>query len=817
MTRIARGLITAAIVFGMTARGAAAAQGAEPSEPLLKSGGLEEIVVTARRHEEDISKVPVSVSAFTQENMDQKGVRDISDLIRFTPGISVDTTGLNTVSIRGIASSGGAGTTGIYIDDTPIQMRALSFNPDDTLPRTFDLERVEVLRGPQGTLFGAGSEGGTVRYILAQPSLSSSSTYARTEVAYTQHGAPSYEAGIAQGTPVIEGVLGLRAGAWFRRDGGWIDRVDPFSGRPVDKNANHVDTTVLRLAAVWRPAGNVTVTPGVIYQNSQRHDVSTYWAAYSDVGNGQFNNAFPERNPVPDRYYLPSMKVEVDLGHTSFFSNTSYYNRREKTGYSGTAYNLGYYQLFGFPDAALGLGIYAPYLDPSVYPLIDYRGIHLPSTLQSYRSPATVTNLQDSLTQEFRLQSQDPSDRWRWTVGAFYSRNLQTSIVEQYDPQANTLLDGLYGKSVIDLFGVPLLPNGDSYYSKYDSTEWQLAGFGDISYSINARLQLTVGARISRTSFRVNEFADGPQNFGASTGAASQSETPVTPKVSLSYQADPKNLIYATYAKGFRPGGGNPELPPFCDSGVSEFGYANGQAPRTYNSDSTQSYEIGSKNSLGNSFRLAASVFYIKWNGIQQSLFVPTCGYQFTDNLGSAVSKGFDLQAEAVLGSHLTMDGSVGYTNARFVADSRGALVMAGDAISGAGAGGNPGTIPPWTIALGAQYNAPDRLGGLYTRIDYTYKSRNPWLSPLQDPRSSQYAPYTYTLPATQVVTLRAGLRMGDWSISFFVENLLDSHTTAGYSYFGVNPFDPVQPSSPAYDNHTFRPRTFGLTATFRK
>ena len=817
MTRIAAGLIIPALVLGISVTGAGLAQNSEQAQPKPGSVGLEEVVVTARRHEEDINKVPVSVSAFTQEDMDQKGVRDISDIVRFAPGLFVDTTGLNTIAIRGIASSGGAGTTGIYIDDTPIQMRALSFNPDDTLPRTFDLERVEVLRGPQGTLFGAGSEGGTVRYILAQPSLSRSSTYARTELAYTQHGAPSYEAGIAHGAPVIEGVLGFRIGAWFRRDGGWIDRVDPFSGQTVDQNANHVDTTVLRLAAVWRPAANVTVTPSAIYQNSQRHDVSTYWPAYSDAGNGQFNNAFPDRIPVPDRYYLPALKVEVNLGHATLFSNTSYYNRHEETGYSGTSYNLGYYQQFGFPGAAIGLGIYAPYLDPSVYPLLDYRGFHLPPTLQSYRSPATVTNQQDSLTQEIRLQSQDPTDRWRWTVGAFYSRNLQTSIVEQYDPQANTLLNGLYGVGVIDLFGVPLLPNGDSYYSRYDSTEWQLAGFGDVTYGINDRLQLTVGVRVSKTSFELNQYADGPQNFGTSAGTSSQSETPVTPKVSLSYQVDSKNLVYATYAKGFRPGGGNPALPPYCDSGVSDLGYANGQAPATYDSDTTQSYEIGSKNTLGNTFRLAASVFYIRWNGIQQSLFVPTCGYQFTDNLGTAVSKGFDLQAEAALGSHLKMDGSVGYTSARFVADSRGALVIDGDAISGAGAGGNPGTIPPWTVALGMQYNAPDRLGGLYTRIDYTYQSRNPWLSPLQDPHSSQYSPFTYTLPATQIVTFRAGMPVGAWGVSFFVDNVLNSDTTTGYSYFGVNPFAPVQPSSPAYDNHTFRPRTFGLTATLRK
>ncbi len=118
-----------------------------------------------------MSKVPISVTALTQDAMDVRGIKDILDVARFTPGINIDNSGTNNIAIRGIASTGGAGTTGIYLDDTPIQMRALAFNPDEALPQSFDLERVEVLRGPQGTLFGAGSEGGTVRYITTPASL----------------------------------------------------------------------------------------------------------------------------------------------------------------------------------------------------------------------------------------------------------------------------------------------------------------------------------------------------------------------------------------------------------------------------------------------------------------------------------------------------------------------------------------------------------------------------------------------------------------------------------------------------------------------
>src|SRR6266436_1739639 len=123
------------------------ANGATTATEPAAAGALEEIVVTATRREESISKVPISVTAFSQDMIDQKGIKDFQDIVRFTPGVSIDTSGTNAISIRGISSSGGAGTTGIYIDDSPIQLRALGFNPDDTLPKTFDLDRVEVLPG----------------------------------------------------------------------------------------------------------------------------------------------------------------------------------------------------------------------------------------------------------------------------------------------------------------------------------------------------------------------------------------------------------------------------------------------------------------------------------------------------------------------------------------------------------------------------------------------------------------------------------------------------------------------------------------------
>ena len=155
-TRLLHLSTVSTMVSALCHGGGAHAAGAMTAES--GSGGLEEIVVTATRREESISRVPLSITALSQEVLNEKGIRDFADVARYAPGLAFDNSQTNQISIRGISSSGGSGTTGIYIDDVPIQVRNLGFNSDDALVKLFDLDRVEVLRGPQGTLFGAGSE-----------------------------------------------------------------------------------------------------------------------------------------------------------------------------------------------------------------------------------------------------------------------------------------------------------------------------------------------------------------------------------------------------------------------------------------------------------------------------------------------------------------------------------------------------------------------------------------------------------------------------------------------------------------------------------
>jgi outer membrane receptor protein involved in Fe transport len=849
--------IAAAIAIAVALGAAAGASDSRAAAPLANTaadegaasgGALEEIVVTATRREESISKVPISITAMNQDDLDQKGIRDFSEMVRFTPGVSIDTSGTNAISIRGISSSGGAGTTGIYIDDTPIQMRALGFNPDDTLPKTFDIDRVEVLRGPQGTLFGSGSEGGTVRYIMTQPSVTKESSYARTEVAYTEYGSPSYEGGVAHGGPIIDDVLGFRASIWYRHDGGWINNVNDTTGAITQDNANYTGTVAARLAMLYKPTGGVSITPSVMFQNKQQNNISTYWPAYSNPGAGEFNDATPERIAIPDLYLLPSLKIQVDFANLTLISNSSYYYRNETDSYEGTVYDLAYYQSLGWPNAlyagapALGCGSASTTAtEPcSWYPLLNASGIHLPPGFQNYETPNTMTNRQRTWTQEFRLQSTDDQSRLKWTVGVFWTLAQELSVEQLNDKNIDAFFSALYGPantpdSIFGPYyscngqGTPQpaqypVPNCDIYINSNKSYDRQIAGFGEATFKITDQFAVTAGGRYGKLGFSLNHYSNGYENYGPSGAGGAEQEDSFTPKLGVTFQADEKNLFYATYAKGFRPGGYNPPLIPSCGPGLIAEGFASGQAPLTYNSDTTQSYEIGSKNNFADRLKIATSVYYIKWDGIQQNVYVGgNCGLQFTDNLGTAVAKGFDLQADADLGAGFTIEASAGYTSARFSKNSLGGLAESGDAISGEAAiNYSPGTNPPWSIAIGPQYSFKLMEHDAFVRADWEYSSRNPWLAPVQDPNSSQYDPNAFTLPATSFTSLRAGIKLAGWQVSAFCDNLFDSHTLLNYAQVQIDPFNPSYianpnaPTSVQQNDFTYRPRTIGITATFK-
>lgn len=733
---------------------------------------VEEVVVTANRREQVLSKVPASVAVMTQEKMDAQGVHSIDDIALLTPGLNFSRgsqfTGSNTnISIRGISSTVGAATTGIYIDDVPIQTRAVGFSTSNTYPKVFDLERVEVLRGPQGTLFGAGSEGGAVRFITPQPGMNSYSVYGRSELSFTDGGEPNYEVGLAGGGPIIEDKLAFRASAFFRQDGGWIDRAP--GGVVQEKNSNDQKTVALKGALTWEPIAGLQVTPGLYYQKVETGDSSAYWETLSNPKKGDFRNGATQAQPVTDRFFLPSLNVRYDLGFANLISTTAYFDRQAKERRDYTNFDVGL-------------------LTPTS-PL---------PTLPGQVATGFLNDSQKIFTQEVRLESKGDG-KLKWIAGAFYSRDRQEATQQNQDSFYEQMLINLYGLTLADL-GSAYLPGDLLYDSRTRSDTRQIAGFGQVDYSVTDKLTLTAGVRVAQIKVRHDQSAQG---FWAGAGIASagtSTETAATPKFGIAYQANPATLFYASAAKGYRPGGAQTAVPTsLCGADLAAMGLTG--SPTAYESDSVWSYEGGAKKGMFNG-RLQAdlSVFYIKWNNIQRFVDLPLCGSGFIANTGSATSKGFDLSLQGRVTDNLTLGVVLGYTDATFdetvIGGATAILVEKGDSsLDG----------PGLTFTVSGQYdfkvlNDKDA----YARFDYSYAGKEEALNPRVFGVNLEDRP----APQTEQLNLRAGVKLDNFDVSLFANNLTNEH--AGLSRLQTFP------GAPLFTNVTYRPRTIGITASYR-
>jgi len=807
---------------------------------------LEEVVVTSTRQAEPLSKVPISVAVLTDEQMQAQGVKEFQDIARLTPGLTLNTGygGSNNIAIRGVASNAGAATTGIYIDDVPIQTRQLAFTSATLFPEVFDLERVEVLRGPQGTLFGSGSEGGTVRFIQRGPDLKQYSGQARVEGSQTQGSAQNYEAGAAFGGPIIDGVLGFRLSAYHRRDGGWIDLVpgtvtvnDPTGATyarsatltptgPARTNVNSSDVTAARLALKLALGDSFTLAPSFFYQKQHLGDpTSTYTLFASDPGSDRYVSLLDTPGPVTPGGFtqlhsprghdgaqtrLTSLNAQWDFAGASLYSTTAYADQMKQQ----------------VPD------ITPFYSDP---PLPGEEALNW-----TYDS-------QQVFTQELRLQSSVPDSRVKWVTGAFYSRSTEKSF--QYNENnmfANGSSFAFYGAPAVaggdpfgpgysafeNTFGVDPIDDSGTYSSRYRMVEEQLAGFGQADLTLG-KFTLTAGVRVSRDRQSFTLLTAGAENnlnppFGApcptggfcpfgsgpfapafANGTVHNKETSVTPKFGVSYQALDGLLAYASASKGFRPGGGQLPLPTFCGADEVSYGYVdasgNPRTPLTFKSDTVWNYEVGQKlRALNGKLSVDSSVYLIKWNQIQQNITMPVCGFSITDNLGSATIKGFDFLLRVQPLSGLTVSASVGYTHTKLdqglLRPDGSAAIPAGSAVTGAGA--------PWNVTLSPEYDFPIKAEYEgYARADYTYRSEVD-RTLRQDPRSFNYDPLLLPDPATSLLNMRVGLRREVWDASLFVNNLLDAHPLLGLNRNGMPNY--------YWQASTFRPRTYGVTLTYR-
>jgi outer membrane receptor protein involved in Fe transport len=843
---------------------AATAQQAANSSP---SVALDEVVVTATRREDTVNRVPLSVAAFTQRSLDQQGVRSVQDLARTVPSLKFQRTGTDqgmNISVRGVLARQGAATTGVYLDDTPLTKRNLVgplTNNGVAVPELFDLERVEVLRGPQGVLFGGSSEGGAVRFIMPAPSLSKYSAYGQGDLSSTKGGGLSYGLGVQVGGPIVQDKLGFRAAVYAGHTGGYIDHVSIYDAHTISSNTNSGDRKSMRLALAWAPTPQLTITPAIyaslnrsadqdlfmedvpqftinagVFTNRGTINGVAYSAPPTSLAGGVFgpynqfgpykigsayyldekSGALPVSSPSISRLFVPSLTIDYETNVFSVKVISSLIDEANKSlvsgGFSVRAPALSRTTTAGFVDAQTGqpvAGGTGPILFVPGFPQM-YNRIHL-------------RNERDGGSQEVRISSKGDS-RLNWVVGAFYSdMQYQLNMIQNASESAATAF--LHGGLTASYFngGAAI---GDVIGQLYqDIRDRELAAFGEANYRITSKLKITAGVRVSRVKTASvitsggGSFYAPPPGFVAtaakpfpseaesfSTFQGEVSETPITPKFGLSYQLTDNDMLYLSAAKGFRAGGVNAinpnSLSTSCAPDIARLG---GVPPQSYNSDSVWSYEGGAKaRVLGGRAQINSSIYYIEWNKPQLQLQLPTCRLNYIDNAGKAVSKGFDIDARVRLFEGLTLNASLAYTNAAYSKTLYTVPNAAGVSSIIVNKGDELGA-PKWQYNIGLEYafQLASRYDA-YVRGDYQYAGK--YMRGV-GPGAIGYDPVTVQGEATQFVTARAGVRRDHWELSVFVNNLTNSQDRL---FVNRPPIAPVVYSS------TYRPREIGMQLSYR-
>ncbi len=681
-----------------------------------ESAGLAEVVVTARHQAEWASELPMSLTVWSQEAMRVSGVKGINEISALTAGLSFDWrsnigAGLYTsLDMRGITGTHGV-STGIFIDDTTLPPAA-----NDTFfrafPATFDLERVEVLRGAQGMLLGQRTLGGAIRFITNPPSLSEFSGSATAEVATTEHGAMSYEAGVAAGGPVVDGVLGMRVSGWYRSEGGYVDRLDPVTSEPLGHDTNGTTSKSGRLGIAWMPTDATRITTTFVYDSNRANDTASFDLQQSDPARGIFRRSNFIPQPREDRFSLVSLKVEHEYDGVDFLAVSSYVDRRILS-------------VHDFANCIDGCGPVSKFV---------------------------VDGGQPTLQQELRVTPADPDAKLTWLVGAHLSRTESTGRL-----------------------GFSELPFEEREGTHIDQT--QVEGYLQLSRKLGPHMEASAGARLARSSY---DYVSLPTPVF--TGG--DHETLLIPRFDLSYQGESGNLFYLTAAKGY--------------NGAMVVGVIPGCEPLELLADTLWNYELGTKADIfSGRAHVEASVFDSRWGNRQHDPVAFACLASFQK--GQAESTGFELSGQTLVGERTTIGLGISYIDARYTqsVESDGVVIVhAGDAV-------HNGRLP-WSLSAFFDHEFPPILDTSVTlHVEDHYhggKSRHR----LEDnPDSPFYQAFGNADSSTNILNLRAGVKVGPADIALFVNNALDS--------------SPVLNRFPLFQTaYTLTPRTVGVSATWR-
>ncbi len=824
-------LLTSSLVAIASCTGVALAQSDQTGGP---PDALAEIVVTATRQTETVNRVPLSITAETQRSLDERGIKTAADIQNTVPSLQIGaalggnaSTGAQAVTIRGIQqSSAGAATTGIYLDDTALQKRNAGGGVQNAngspLPPLFDLERVEVLRGPQGTLFGGGSEGGTVRFIMPSPSLTRYSVLARAEASTTHEGDNSYEVGLAGGGPIIADKLGFRLSVFRRDTGGFIDNYNPYNGQLIAKDTNNNEVRVFRGALTWAPTDRSKITfsyyssvdksdnatnsfnlstdypivvPVTCYNTSNITNLplGPQRSAPAPVARGaacatapgvthvqpggsfgpykldDYASLTPRLQPSTTNLQLATLTFDYDLGGLTVKAITSYIDDQNKTlAYSEAFWNRTMYNAtYGPITVPQGIGLL------SGFPTIFQNNGMWPARNERY-----------GLTQEVRFASAGDARPFSWVSGVYYSNLRQRQDYDYIFEQWDQLYGYLYGLNSVQAFGVPpfnpLTGLNNSAGGKHQNMkDVEIAAFGEGNYWVTDKLRLTAGIRVSRVTFDYSQVFFGPfagistptiANGGANSGSVS--ESPVTPKFSAQYFLTSDDMVYVTAAKGFRAGGINSYITrAVCGLALQQYGLNPEDLPLEYKSDSVWNYEAGGKFRLfGNRLQLNGAVYKVDWKDPQVTITPGfNCGLANTYNAKAAVSKGIELEAQVRLFRGLTANGGFGYNKTYYTDRSIGVTGPTGVQLI-TSLKGQRFALPPYTINVGVQYEFSIGSLNSYVRGDWRFQKGYEAL-PFG---VAGWNPDANVFPSQQRTNVRAGVRFNDFDINVFATNLFN-------------------------------------------
>ena len=716
--------IAAAAFVSLAGAAAAAAQptagGSAASD--TASGELGQIVVTAEKRRSTVQKTPISITALSGADLQAAGLTSMLAVAQQVPGLSFKTAGPGQTEfeMRGLTSTGGESpTVGFYLDETALTPPAMAQNGKVVIdPDLYDLNRIEVLRGPQGTLYGAGSMGGTVKLVTNAPDPRHFAANAELVGSGTEGGGFNHTINAMLNAP-LSSRAALRLVVTDKHVSGWIDRdvLNPFPleidnstqrgnvrAAPIVqqvKRSNWEDLKGGRATLLLQPTDRFSVKTGVFYQSIHQGAPNTIDVPPGDEVHYQ---PFSVTEPFQDVFNLYTLDMKYDFDGFQVISATSNWTRRQvQTQDISEAMQfyiggfLGPPASFPFSTAAGGLGAGSISED-------DYSR---------------------QVSEELRVASTG-NGPFEWLIGGYYASFRATSHVYSY-------YDGFTA-----LFGTNNLADNHRALGVD-----QYALFGEASYRLPDHLKATLGARyFTYHSDSATSVSGISANGTSATLHGLAANSGVTPKVNLAYIPNGDLTVYVNIAKGFRPGGPNSPIPPPCSPAPTQFG-----------PDSVWSYELGEKARLfDRRASLNSDVYYELWNDVQQQV-APGCGYKFTTNAGKAKAYGAEIEFAVDLTGGWLFSQNAGYTHATNSTTVPSAGVVAGDRLL---------DVPQWTANTSLSYRRP-----LRDTLAFVARATNSYYGSVQDITFTRN-----TLPSYDLVGARAGVEGDRWTATLFVDNL---------------------------------------------